>query len=75
MDFACKNFRGTLISILDIDKMRSRIQQLQELLNRYDNWDDDDENDIRIGSSTNNNKGANPFHHKLNHDFSCSYSF
>jgi len=50
-----------------MNEMRKQIQQLQEHFKQYENRDNDDENDTKIGSSSNNEDDVNAFHHIPNH--------
>lgn len=51
-----------------MDELRRQIQQLHEHLKWYENRDDNDKNNIEIGSSSNNNDDVNPFLHKPRHE-------
>ena len=55
--------------------MRRQIQQLQDYLEWYDNWDyDNNENSTEIGSSCNNEEDHS-FYHRSHHDATSNFSF
>jgi hypothetical protein len=55
------------ICILETNEMRRQIQQLCERLEVYENSDDND-NDTKIGYSSNNKADVNHLHHEPHHE-------